>query len=737
MQVDSYGRIVLISNQTPVTSLTANSGQVTVSAAAGALTFGLASYSTPTTGSSNGYYIPVVQTDLYGRTAITGNVAIPTGTTSVTGLLQLTTGVSSTSTTTAATPAAVKLAYDNSFSAYAKANDAGQVATAGFIHANASFSKANNAGDIAAAAFTQANTALSTGFFANTAWDVANAAFIQANAAFAQANTVGVQSLTANSGQVTANTSTGNIVFGLATTAVSAGTYGAADKIPVITIDEFGRATYAANVSVTIPSGTNIYANATQLTANASTGNVLIGLANVNSSIGTYGGTSAIPVITFDGFGRALSVSNVGISIPSGTNIYANSGQLTANSSSGNVLIGLAASGATIGTYGSTTKAPVITVDTYGRITSVSEATISGGGGGGAVGITSAAVGIRERYVALEGQTLFPTGDYTVGYVDVYVNGVHLSATEFLAVSGSSVTITGLTLRAGDIIDIIGATLVSAASPFFRESANPTAGQTLFTLTNTYLPGYLDVHVNGIRLVAGVDYVATNGTSVTINAPTLVVGDIVEFTGPSTYILNQRSQTTDTFTATTGQTTFTTSVGYSIGHVQVFVNGFFINPSEYTATDGSTVVLSGFTLLGGEQVTITSGLTFPLANAVSTFGGTITGNLTLTGNLIVNQITANANIVATTANLTSIGVTTANITNITINTTANIALANITTARLVTANATTINTSNAIATTANITSANVTTLSFADGSQQTKAGATTGKAIAMAIVFGG
>ena len=49
-------------------------------------------------------------------------------------------------------------------------------------------------------------------------------------------------------------------------------------------------------------------------------------------------------------------------------------------------------------------------------------------------------------------------------------------------------------------------------------------------------------------------------------------------------------RTTQTFTASAGQTTF--SFSYNIGFLDVFVNGVKLTPSEFTATNGSTVVLA-------------------------------------------------------------------------------------------------------------------------------------------------
>lgn len=65
------------------------------------------------------YVLPIADANVLGGVKIGGNIAaasgvisVANGTTSVKGVVQLTDGIASTSTTTAATPAAVKKAYD-------------------------------------------------------------------------------------------------------------------------------------------------------------------------------------------------------------------------------------------------------------------------------------------------------------------------------------------------------------------------------------------------------------------------------------------------------------------------------------------------------------------------------------------------------------------------------------------------------------------------------------------------
>ena len=56
-----------------------------------------------------------------------------------------------------------------------------------------------------------------------------------------------------------------------------------------------------------------------------------------------------------------------------------------------------------------------------------------------------------------------------------------------------------------------------------------TEGQTEFTVTDGYKINELAVYRNGVRLVDGRDFAATNGQTVTLISDTVVADDIVEF----------------------------------------------------------------------------------------------------------------------------------------------------------------------------------------------------------------
>ena len=61
-----------------------------------------------------------------------------------------------------------------------------------------------------------------------------------------------------------------------------------------------------------------------------------------------------------------------------------------------------------------------------------------------------------------------------------------------------------------------------------RQVYTATSGQTSFAIT--YTPGYLDAYLNGVKQVVGVDLTATSGTGV-VFATGLVSGDVVELVG--------------------------------------------------------------------------------------------------------------------------------------------------------------------------------------------------------------
>jgi len=67
-----------------------------------------------------------------------------------------------------------------------------------------------------------------------------------------------------------------------------------------------------------------------------------------------------------------------------------------------------------------------------------------------------------------------------------------------------------------------------------RTTYTATAGQTVFAAT--YDTGYIDVYLNGVKLLVGTDFTATNGTSITL-ASGASVNDVVDIVAYGTFVL--------------------------------------------------------------------------------------------------------------------------------------------------------------------------------------------------------
>jgi len=116
-----------------------------------------------------------------------------------------------------------------------------------------------------------------------------------------------------------------------------------------------------------------------------------------------------------------------------------------------------------------------------------------------------------------------------------------------------------------------------------------TASQTTFTVTGGYIVGLVDVFINGVRLTSA-DFTASNGTTVVLTTGTGVnnIVDIIKYT--SAFTASSALRQVTYFTATAGQTTFT--VSYTPGLIDIFYNGSKLASSEYTASNGTSIVLA-------------------------------------------------------------------------------------------------------------------------------------------------
>jgi hypothetical protein len=112
---------------------------------------------------------------------------------------------------------------------------------------------------------------------------------------------------------------------------------------------------------------------------------------------------------------------------------------------------------------------------------------------------------------------------------------------------------------------------------------------------------------------------------------------------PVTGVTTTAYRTVTEFTATASQTTFTPP-SYTVGFINVYRNGVLLGSADYTATNGTTVVLAtGAT--AGDLVTVESFQVSSVVNAIQNTAGSVSSTNIATGAVTTTKI-ADANVTA-------------------------------------------------------------------------------------------
>ena len=295
--------------------------------------------------------------------------------------------------------------------------------------------------------------------------------------------------------------------FSITNTGVTASSYGTASSVPTLAINAQGQITSASNTAIAI--------NANQITSGAVTNAQL-----QNSSI-TINGTA----ISLGGSGTITAASPNALTIGTG---------LTGTSYDGSspVTIALATSGVSAATYGSASQVPVFAVDTYGRVTSVTNTSIAISAGAvsglapsattdttNAANITSGTLPtgrLSGSYTGITGVGALTAGTWNASTIGVGYGGTGLTATPTngqLPI-GNGTGFTLATLTAGTNVSI------SNTAGGITISATPSAGGTVTsvdvsggTTGLTFSGG--PVTVSGTITMAGTLGVANGGTGAT------------------------------------------------------------------------------------------------------------------------------------------------------------------------------------------------------------------------------
>ena len=228
----------------------------------------------------------------------------------------------------------------------------------------------------------------------------------------------------------------------------------------------------------------------------------------------------------------------------------------------------------------------------------------------------------RQTFTASSGQTTFSFA-YTVGFLDVYVNGIKLTDAEFTATNGSS-TVLAVGCFVGDIVELVAYNTVSAGGGAFGignvvEDLSPQLGGNL-DLFNKTVEGTGSVNMTGV--VTATKFVGDGSglTGVTASGSGLIVKDSGTLVGTAQTIDFGANLSLSPISA--GIVTITAAAG---GGSTTNVRTNSLNVIGISTLAGITTVTG--TTLFAKQASVSGVI------SATTFVGALTGTASLASNL--------------------------------------------------------------------------------------------------------
>jgi hypothetical protein len=280
-------------------------------------------------------------------------------------------------------------------------------------------------------------------------------------------------------------------------------------------------------------------------------------------------------------------------------------------------------------------------------------------------GVTASAVGtavtvaipggtyIRTTITATAGQTSF-TANYTVNYVEVYVNGILLNGADYTATSGTAIVLASAA-AAGDIIDVVSIT-IGTFTGGVTITGTPTNGQIATWTGSTSIQGITTG--TGVATALGIDtgtsgaFVVNGGALGTPSSGTLTnVTGLPLTTGVTGLLPIANGGLAASVSPTTAGNTIFSTDGTNWSSTQKIVQATSISTATTSftgATSGASTTLTASSVTGTIQVgQVIAGTGIAAGTTITAFGtgtggagtytispastGTVSGTITVVG----------------------------------------------------------------------------------------------------------